>query len=97
MSRFVPGPLSAAAALDLRELDFGTVNVMLSRYIPQDAIAVVTLGECAPVFLEVPNKGHFFAEPLAKVGSSDDVQLYGEVGLEYGAESHHGILTGLNV
>lgn len=27
MSRFVPGPLSAAAALDLRELDFGTVNV----------------------------------------------------------------------
>jgi hypothetical protein len=27
MSRFVPGPLSAPAALGLRELDFGTVNI----------------------------------------------------------------------
>ena len=56
---------------------------------------VAQLGQCAPVFLEVPGKGHFFAEPLAKTGSSDDVQLYGEVGLAYGNEKAHGLLSGL--
>lgn len=84
-------------AVDSIVTDFGTVNVMLNRYMPQDAICVATLAECAPVFLEVPGKGHFFAEPLAKTGASDDVQLYSEVGLAYGAESHHGLVTGLNV
>lgn len=77
--------------------DFGIVNVMLDRFMPQDAICVATLSELAPVFLEVPGKGHFFAEPLAKTGASENVQLYGEVGLAYGAESHHGLVTGLNV
>lgn len=84
-------------AVDSIVTDFGTVNVMLDRFMPQDAIAVVTLGELAPVFLEVPGKGHFFAEPLAKTGASENVQLYGEVGLAYGAENHHALVTGLNV
>jgi hypothetical protein len=77
--------------------DFGTLNVMLDRYVPQDAIVVASLEQCQPFFLEIPGKGHFFAEPLAKVGASDDVQLYGEVGLAYGNEKAHGILTGLAV
>ena len=84
-------------AVDQIVTDFGTINVMLDRFMPQDAICVATLGEMAPVFLEVPGKGHFFAEPLAKTGASEDVQLYGEVGLAYGAESHHALVTGLNV
>lgn len=84
-------------AVDSIVTDFGTVNVMLNRFMPQDAICVATLSELRPVFLEVPGKGHFFAEPLAKTGASDDVQLYGEVGLAFGAESHHGLVTGLNV
>ena len=33
------------------------------------------------------------AEPLAKTGASDDVQIYGEIGLEYGNEKAHGCLT----
>jgi len=77
--------------------DFGTLNVMLNRYMPQDAIAVVSLEQCAPVFLETPGKGHMFAEPLAKTGASEDVQLYGEIGLAYGSERSHGLLTGLDV
>lgn len=87
----------AGVAVDSIVTDFGTVNVMLDRFVSRDAIIVATLGEMAPVFLEIPDKGHFFAEPLAKTGASDDVQLYGEVGLQYGAEQHHGILTGLKV
>jgi hypothetical protein len=77
--------------------DFGTLGVMIDRAVPQDTIVLASLGECSPVYLEVPGKGHFFAEPLAKTGASDDVQLYGEVGLAYGAESSHGILQGCSL
>lgn len=77
--------------------DFGTLNVMLNRHMPNNTIAVVSLGECRPVFLEIPGKGHFFAEALAKTGAYEKVQLYGETGLAYGNERMHAKLTGLSV
>jgi len=77
--------------------DFGTLNVMASRHVAQDSVILADLGMCRPVYLEVDGKGHFFAEPLAKTGASEDVQLYGEVGLAYGPETAHGIITGLKV
>lgn len=75
------------------ETDFGRANIMLNRYMPANTLALVSLEECAPAFLEIPGKGHFFAEPLAKVGASDRVQVYGEIGLRYGNERKHGKLT----
>lgn len=77
------------------ETDFGRLNVMLDRHMDPAQLAVVSLEQCRPVYLEVPGKGHFFAEPLAKTGAKDRVQLYGEVGLEYGAETAHGKITNL--
>jgi co-chaperonin GroES (HSP10) len=77
--------------------DFGTFGVMKERAIRQDAIALVSLDELQPVWLETPGKGHLFAEPLAKTGAYEKTMLYGEVGLKYGAESHHGIITGLKL
>lgn len=74
------------------ETDFGACNIMLDNDVPADTLLVVSLEECVPVFLEIPGKGTFFAEPLAKTGAFDKVQLYGEVGLRYGAEQHHGKL-----
>ena len=74
------------------ETDFGACNIMLDNDVPADTLLVVSLEECAPVFLEIPGKGTFFAEPLAKTGAFDKVQLYGEIGLRYGAEQHHGKL-----
>ena len=74
------------------ETDFGACNIMLDNDVPQDTLLVVSLEECTPVFLEIPGKGTFFAEPLAKTGAFDKVQLYGEIGLRYGAEQHHGKL-----
>jgi hypothetical protein len=64
---------------------------------PQDSLAAVSLEQLNPVYLEIPGKGHFFAEPLAKTGASDKVQLYGEVGLAYGLEKAHGLITGLAI
>lgn len=79
------------------ETDFGRLNIMLDRAMPKHKIAVVSLEQCMPVYLEVPGKGHFFAEPLAKTGAKDRVQLYGEVGLAYGNEKAHGYATGFIV
>jgi hypothetical protein len=77
--------------------DFGTLNLMMDRHMPQDTIAAVSLEQLTPVFLNVPGKGVFFEEPLAKTGASDEVQLYGEIGLKYGAEKAHAVMTGLVV
>lgn len=77
--------------------DFGTLNLMMDRHVPQDTLAVVSLEQCQPVFLDIPGKGHFFEEPLAKTGAADNSQLYGEIGLEYGNERAHAVMTGLQV
>ncbi len=73
--------------------DFGTANVMTSRYMPAGVLIAASLEELAPRFLLVPGKGYFFWEPLAKTGSADRSQLYGEIGLEYGNERKHAKIT----
>ncbi|MEV4457018.1 DUF5309 family protein [Microbispora sp. NPDC049633] len=87
----------AGVSVQTIETDFGVLNLMLDRHVPQDAIVVLTLSQLRPVFLNVPGKGVFFEEPLAKTGASDDVQIYGEIGLAYGNEMAHAQLRGLAV
>lgn len=82
-------------AVDTIVTDFGTLNVMLEPAMPQASIAVVSLAECAARFLPIPGKGMLFVEDLAKTGSAERKQVYCEVGLEYGIESHHGKITAL--
>lgn len=83
-------------AVDTIVTDFGTLNIMLEPVMPQDEILIVDLAECAPRFLPIPGKGHFFIEPLAKTGATERSQLYGEIGLEYGIEKHHAKITNLD-
>ena len=75
------------------ETDFGRCNIMLEAAMPSTSLVVVSLEDCAPAFLEIPGKGHFFAEPLPVSGASVKVQLYGEIGLEYGNEAKHAKLV----
>lgn len=75
------------------ETDFGRFNIMLNAYMPKDKLLVLSLEQLAPRFLEIPGKGHFFVEPLAKTGASDKAQIYGEIGLEYGDQKAHALLT----
>lgn len=74
--------------------DFGTLNVAIDRHLPADAIAVVSVNELQPVYLNIPGKGVLFEEELAKTGSVDKTQIYGEIGLKYGNEASHGVLRG---
>lgn len=85
--------------LDLTTIvtDFGILNIMLDRHLPQDMIVPVSLEQLRPVLLNIPDKGVFFEEPLAKTGASDKVQIYGEIGLEFGNERAHGVIEGLKV
>ena len=73
--------------------DFGTFGVVLDRYMPVDQLALIDMSVVSPCFMPIPGKGHFFTEPLAKTGSYDHVQIYGEIGLEYGPEQFHGLIT----
>ncbi len=78
------------------ETDFGLLNIMLNRHMPQGQVALVSLEVCKPRILMIPGKGFLFVEPLAKTGANDQAQLYGEIGLEYGSERQHGKITNLH-
>ncbi|MFG3340538.1 DUF5309 family protein [Glycomyces sp. NPDC048151] len=76
-------------AVQTIETDFGRLNLMLERHMPTAALQIVSLGECAPVFFPIPDKGFLFVEELSKVGASEKRQMYGEVGLKFGNERRH--------
>jgi hypothetical protein len=40
--------------VDRIDTDFGPINVMLDRAVPADKLAVVSMEQCRPVFLEIP-------------------------------------------
>ena len=77
-------------------MDFGpdTIGILHNRYMHPGDIYLLDLSVIFPVFTPIPGKGHFFAEPLAQTGAAENWQIYGEIGLEYGPESHHGKLVG---
>lgn len=81
--------------LQMLETDFAEFGVVYDRHVPAGTLLIADLAFCAPVFLEIPGMGHFFAEELAKTGSAWKWQLYGEIGLKYGPEKNHGTLTNL--
>lgn len=85
------------ANVQVVDTDFGSLGIMLNRYIPQGTIATVSLDQCKPHFRLIPGKGVMFAEPTSKAGASNATQLYASVGLEYGNEASHAKLTNLTV
>jgi len=93
----VQGERIGGVAVDTVLTDFGQIGILLDSDWPKDSIGIASLDQLAPVFFNTPGKGVFFEEPLAKVGASDDVQLYGEIGLKYGSERSHGVLRGLAI
>lgn len=77
------------------ETDFAEFGVVYDRHVPAGTLLIIDVSWCAPRFLEIPGKGHFFAEPLAQTGAAWKWQLYGEIGLQYGVELYHGKVTNL--
>lgn len=77
------------------DTDFGTIDIALNRFMPQTSLLFTELDVMAPVFQPVPGKGNFFYEELAKVGASEDGQIFGQFGLDHGPDFMHGSISGL--
>ena len=77
------------------ETDFCKLGIVWDRFMPDDSILIADVAHIAPVFQAVPGKGVLFEEELAKVGASDRIQLYSQIGLAHGPAFLHGSITGL--
>lgn len=77
------------------ETDFCKLGIVWDRFMPDDSILIADVAHIAPVFQAVPGKGVLFEEELAKIGASDRIQIYGQIGLAHGPAFLHGSITGL--
>ncbi len=86
------------AGVQLRQIAtrMGTLNLALDPDMPNNQVALLNLGVAGVVGLPVPGKGVLFEEPLYKQGSSDETQIYGQLGLAHGPEYCHGLLKVAN-
>ena len=82
-------------AIDTLVTPFGSIGIMANNFLPEGTAVIVNPSICAPVYMTVPGKGNFFLEELARTGAAAKYQLFGIIGLDYGAEWYHGKITGL--
>ncbi len=78
--------------------DFGDMFIVYVPRIPQATILVANMGKIGMVFQPVPNKpvgdNRVILELLSKSGASEDWQLFGQMGIDYGSSFFHGTITG---
>lgn len=77
------------------QTDFCKLGIVWDRFMPDDSILIADVAHIAPVFQEVEGKGVLFEEELAKIGASDRIQIYGQIGLAHGPAFLHGSITNL--
>lgn len=75
---------------------FGNIGVTIHPNLPEGTAVLINLGVSAMVGMNVPNKGNFFYEELAKTGAGIKGQIFGQLGLDYGNKAYHGKITGLS-
>lgn len=78
--------------VDVYESDFGICRVILSRWVPADALLLIDSSRIDVLPL---NGRSFHYKPLASSGDSEVGQLIGEYTLEMRNENAHGVITGL--
>ena len=81
--------------IDTLVTPFGAIGLLPVPKMAAGTAVIVNSAVCAPAYMPVPGKGNFFLEPLSKTGAADKYQIYGQAGLDYGAEWYHGKITGL--
>jgi hypothetical protein len=75
----------------------GRVSLVWDANVPAGSLLCADMSVIKPVVLPVPGKGVLFYEELSKTGASEKGQIYGQIGIDYGAEEYHGKITGLAV
>ena len=74
----------------------GEIGILVCQKLPAGTAVVANVPYIAPVHQPTPEKGNFFLEELARVGAGKKYQIFGQVGLDYGAEWIHSKITGIN-
>lgn len=69
--------------------NFGELVIDYDPMIPAGNYLLLNMDELAIAELDVPTKGNFFYEALSKTGAAEKGELYGQAGIDFGAESHH--------
>lgn len=82
-------------AIDTILTPFGTVGLMLGKYMPARQALLVNPSVCSIVEQPVPGKGNFFLEELAKTGAGTKYQIFGQVGLDHGPEWYHAVIKNI--
>ena len=82
--------------IDTLVTPFGSIGLMVNTLLPDGTAAIVNPTVCAPVYMPVPGRGNFFLQELARTGAADKYMIYGQLGLDYGAEHYHAKITGLD-
>lgn len=74
---------------------FGLIRFVLEQDMPDNVLVFANLDAVSLKALPVPGKGVLFRELLAKSGSAEEYQIYGEIGLDHGPEWMHAKITNL--
>ena len=78
--------------------DFGDMNIVYVPRVPTTTILVANMSEVSLVFQPEANKPTgedlLILEMLAKTGASENWQLFGQMGIDYGSSVFHGTVTG---
>ena len=93
MQLYPNGVTSAGAAIRGLMTDFGTVNIILARTVPQNVLLCADTAAIHPVEQITPNKGNFFYEDKPSTGAAYNGMIFGQIGLDYGVEYLHGKLV----
>jgi hypothetical protein len=80
--------------------DFGLIDIVPSRFATSTVLSLVDMSYVYLVKQPVPGKpympdGLYFMEQIAKTGASENYQIFGNNGLDIGAEKLHGQIYGL--
>ncbi len=75
---------------------WATVNLVWEPDLAANELFITQPQFCRVVAMPIPGKGVLFAEPLAKSGSSEHHQIYGELGIDYRHELFHAAITFLS-
>ncbi len=91
-------PYKGTYGMQVRDLllPSGTVHLVLGEFLPAGTVLLLNIDVIQPIEQPVPGKGNFFLEQLAKTGAGEKYQIFGQIGLDYGAEHLHGKITGLS-
>jgi hypothetical protein len=72
--------------------DFGEFGIGYDAHVPANSIYFINMPFVKNVWCPVPNKGGLFYEEKATAGAARSGMIYGQWGLDYGAEEMHGVM-----